>query len=470
MSQSDRITLFEVFDRIMDPIVLMDFNLKIEYTNDSANNLFEKSIKRILGKNIADFLILDTILQSKINEALAAPADLPTYYSEFLITTYNQKSIMALVNLRTISIDDQTKLFFTCRDVTIEQNLHQQYRKQLEQKQILIDSLDRRVFELSFISELLSLSIKNADNESTRSLIFEKILTTFPIEHFALLTSPQFERQQDLSLTTFQSLLDKNGEIRDLFFTSIQNCFFGIKAEDLNPGRIFIFENFTATSLLFCSVHQGRDLSWNFFCFSFEKRWEKVVSQNQDFYSFVCQQSLMIIENHTLYFRSITDDKTRLYNNRYLMHRLDYEVKHLTRYGGHFSLMMIDIDHFKKLNDTYGHLSGDLAIQKVADLMRSACRTTDILARFGGEEFIAILTDTNLENALIVAERLREKIRDTLFYTDMGKEIHITASIGLCACPRHGNDPQELLKSADDALYKAKGQGRDQVCIANERA
>lgn len=469
MSQTDRLTLFEVFDRIMDPIILMDMDLKIEYTNDSANNLLEKSIKRIVGKNIADFFNLDDTLQGKVNEALAAPLDLPTYYSEFLITTYNQKSIMALVNLRTIIVDEEKKLFFTCRDVTIEQNLHQQYRKQLEQKQILIDSLDRRVFELSFISDLLSLSIKNADNESTKALIFDKILSTFPIEHFAHLTSAQFERHQDLSLSTYQSLNDKDQEIRDLFFTSIKNCFFGIKVEDLAPGRIFIFENFTATSLLYCSVHQGRDLSWNFFCFSFEKRWNKEVIHNQDFYSFVCQQSLMIIENHTLYFRSITDDKTRLYNNRYLMHRLDYEVKHLKRYGGNFSLMMIDIDHFKKLNDTYGHLSGDLAIQKVADLMRSACRTTDILARFGGEEFIAILTETNLENALIVAERLREKIRDTLFYSDIGKEIHITASIGLCACPRHGNEAQDLLKAADDALYKAKGQGRDQVCIANER-
>jgi diguanylate cyclase (GGDEF)-like protein len=163
---------------------------------------------------------------------------------------------------------------------------------------------------------------------------------------------------------------------------------------------------------------------------------------------------------------SITDGLTQIYNHRYLVSRLHYEFERAKRYGLPFSLIMLDIDHFKAYNDNNGHLAGDEALKKVARLILGAIRETDIVGRYGGEEFAVILFHADAIQMAEVAERIRRTIEETPFPNEelqpMGR---ITVSIG-GSCLSHGMMTMEdLIRSADEALYRAKKNGRNQVAI-----
>jgi diguanylate cyclase (GGDEF)-like protein len=126
---------------------------------------------------------------------------------------------------------------------------------------------------------------------------------------------------------------------------------------------------------------------------------------------------------------------------------------------------MADVDKFKPYNDTHGHLAGDAALVKVAEILRKATRGVDSVARYGGEEFLVMLLEAPLTTATIVAERIRSRVASEPF--EGGK---LTMSIGIAEYPTHGDTPEELIASADAAMYRAKGQGRDRVVTAGERA
>ena len=161
---------------------------------------------------------------------------------------------------------------------------------------------------------------------------------------------------------------------------------------------------------------------------------------------------------------SITDALTRVYNRRYFMDRIRQEVKRVSRYGPPVSLLMIDIDFFKKVNDTYGHQAGDVVLAGVAGLIKDKLRETDLFARYGGEEFVLVATGTELPGALILAERMRKLIEDASFQT-AGATLTVTVSIGIGTWdPALKDDFEELIRRADAALYRAKEQGRNCVC------
>jgi diguanylate cyclase (GGDEF)-like protein/PAS domain S-box-containing protein len=154
----------------------------------------------------------------------------------------------------------------------------------------------------------------------------------------------------------------------------------------------------------------------------------------------------------------MTDQLTGLFNRSRLDELFDAELRRANRYGTHFSILLLDIDHFKQINDTHGHLVGDDVLYAAAKLLQENIRDVDILGRWGGEEFLFILPNTNQSEALILAEKLRNTLRDHPF-TPVNK---LTASIGISSFIA-GVDADELFKRADDALYRAKAKGRDRV-------
>jgi diguanylate cyclase (GGDEF)-like protein len=154
------------------------------------------------------------------------------------------------------------------------------------------------------------------------------------------------------------------------------------------------------------------------------------------------------------------DQLTRAYNRRKFDERLDMEITRSKRTKIPFSLLMIDIDYFKKVNDEFGHLLGDVVLQKLSDTVKKNIRKEDTFARFGGEEFILILTNSNEQQAFTKAEQLRTIIRDTPFE----KVNNITVSIGVSQY-KENMGFQDILKYSDDALYHAKEEGRDRVCV-----
>lgn len=195
--------------------------------------------------------------------------------------------------------------------------------------------------------------------------------------------------------------------------------------------------------------------------------------QNMDYASFryfdiMISELLAIFKMKYQYtekeFMSVLDGLTGLYNRRQFEIGLEQEYNRTKRHPSDFSLAILDIDFFKKVNDTYGHQYGDYVLKTVANLMKQAFRKTDLLYRYGGEELIMIMPETNIEGAIIPVQRLRRMIEEYDFDYN-GVKTKVTASIGLTMNHPEFNSPAELLKSADEALYKAKESGRNRVVL-----
>lgn len=165
---------------------------------------------------------------------------------------------------------------------------------------------------------------------------------------------------------------------------------------------------------------------------------------------------------------AFTDFLTGIANRRHFMHELESEIRRSQRYDAPFSFAMVDIDHFKKINDQYGHHAGDLILQNFCLKCVNALRTSDMVGRLGGEEFGILMPMTDLHEATRVIERLRSEI-DHSVMSDHGEQIHYTASFGLVSTSQleHGQGLTQLMKMADTALYAAKQLGRNRVFIAN---
>jgi diguanylate cyclase (GGDEF)-like protein len=157
-----------------------------------------------------------------------------------------------------------------------------------------------------------------------------------------------------------------------------------------------------------------------------------------------------------------TDELTRLRNRRYVMRRLEEECERADRLGEPLSILLIDLDHFKQVNDTFGHPFGDQVLRRVANRMKSGLRRYDVLGRIGGEEFLIISPGATLEEAMALAERVRAQI-ETVNVIDGDKECSVTVSIGVTSFSTMEGTPELLMRKADAALYRAKDQGRNRV-------
>ena len=166
---------------------------------------------------------------------------------------------------------------------------------------------------------------------------------------------------------------------------------------------------------------------------------------------------------------SVTDDLTSLYNSRYLNQVLRRESKRASRSGRPLSLLFMDLDGFKSVNDRYGHLCGSRALVEAASVIRGCARETDVAARFGGDEFALVLPDTGSEGAVAVAERVRERIAAHAFLTASdGLNVRLTASVGVATLPDVAASADELIKAADTAMYRVKDTGKNGVVLAAE--
>lgn len=188
-----------------------------------------------------------------------------------------------------------------------------------------------------------------------------------------------------------------------------------------------------------------------------------------NFYKTMIGELLLLLKMHYLYsetqYLSVTDGLTGLYNRRHFEHNVEREFLRAKRYASALSLAMIDIDHFKDINDTYGHQFGDYVLREISKIIYESFRKTDMVYRYGGEELAVILTETSIENATIPLERLRIKISEQQFLYN-GKVANITISVGLGSYLIKMSTKAELIEAADKALYKAKENGRNRV-IAN---
>ncbi|HEB83876.1 MAG TPA: diguanylate cyclase [Bacteroidetes bacterium] len=198
------------------------------------------------------------------------------------------------------------------------------------------------------------------------------------------------------------------------------------------------------------------------------------VARSLRFHQLLTTRETLLAENRELWGKAITDRLTGLYNRQYFEDVIDGEFARAKRYRIHLGCLMFDIDHFKLVNDDYGHLIGDVVLREIGQLVLQTVRRVDIAARYGGEEFVVILPETTPDGVKLVADRLRQNIEEFQFCEktppEGGKMRQVTVSIGASYYP----DPNyatatELLRAADESLYEAKNSGRNRVVVAWEQ-
>ena len=178
-------------------------------------------------------------------------------------------------------------------------------------------------------------------------------------------------------------------------------------------------------------------------------------------FKFVSGGNIEGLYHEEIYRMTIIDGLTQIHNSRYFMDFLEREMARCSRYQRALSLAMLDIDDFKALNDTYGHLAGDHVLRKMAQKISRRIRREELFARYGGEEFALVLPETGIERARIVCEEIRQLVEDEVFVFDE-EEIRITVSMGIASMAGE-LEPHEFIKLADEALYEAKNGGRNRV-------
>lgn len=182
-------------------------------------------------------------------------------------------------------------------------------------------------------------------------------------------------------------------------------------------------------------------------------------------FNFAFQSFYIISLQNKLAMLATTDGLTGLYNHRTFQTRLSEELLRAERYNKNIILLLLDIDHFKRFNDTYGHQTGDEVLKTIANIIRGNTRKVDFPARYGGEEFAIILPECDCNNAMVVAERIRTAVMEYPFYLKDGSRIQITVSIGISCFPKDATQKEDLIKKADTALYSAKNAGRNRVSL-----
>ncbi len=195
----------------------------------------------------------------------------------------------------------------------------------------------------------------------------------------------------------------------------------------------------------------------------FQQRDLALLEALADFAAIALENARHVKRIHEL---TITDDCTSLYNARHMDFVLETEIYRSQRYGYEFSLVFIDLDHFKNVNDSHGHLIGSKLLAEVGQVLKSACRRIDFAFRYGGDEFVIVLPQVNKESAFVVARRLHRLIGEMTWLATEGLNIHFTASVGVASYPSDAKTKVELLHLADEAMYLIKNTTRNGVAAA----
>jgi diguanylate cyclase (GGDEF)-like protein len=197
---------------------------------------------------------------------------------------------------------------------------------------------------------------------------------------------------------------------------------------------------------------------------------EHFTDQEMYFLQSLCDYAAIAIENARAVERiqelTITDDCTGLYNARHLYKTLEAEVYRSARFGYEFSVLFIDLDHFKQVNDTHGHLVGSKLLAEIGYLIKAQLRLIDYAFRYGGDEFVVLLPQTSKDSAITVAKRLRDNLRTSLFCKEEALNLNVRASIGMASYPHDAKTPHDIIRQADEMMYLVKNTTRDNIGIA----
>lgn len=339
--------------------------------------------------------------------------------------------------------------------------------------------LDRKIFEVTTLYEV-SKNIGQADSnlDKIENIVLEKCLQAVKARRISLMMLNDTDKLELKKVREWNELT--NQAIPVDFTTRVNlNSGSGIAGNVVKTGQVYVSNNvkedknflaykknnITPPSNLMCIPLEVKNNVIGVINLSNTIKDKPFSDKDIDFMKTLTSQAAMAIDNTRLFTLAITDGLTGLYMVRHFKNRMEEEIKRARRYSGIFSILFMDIDHFKIFNDTYGHQQGDIVLKGFADIMRECVRTDiDIPARYGGEEFIILLPETDCKGALKCAERLRLMIEEHNF-PGQEEALHVTTSIGISEYPKHSEKLMDLIKQSDTALYYAKEHGRNTVTI-----
>lgn len=336
-------------------------------------------------------------------------------------------------------------------DATQERRINERRaRVAVEQYEKAVSQLAQRVSELQAVSEITEIVHSSLDFERVGPLVLDILAKVIGVEALCLFVIDKEKSETLFSASVGMHAPSPNAIMADSLSTNVL---------DEHYACLAIFDH-AETMVLLCA--SAEDV-------------ERLSSEERLVLGAVASELVVAVENSRLYRLTkrlaITDELTGIANYRHLQNRLDEELLRAKRYDKHVSLVMIDVDDFKSVNDTQGHITGDSVLRELAEVLSRHVREVDLVARYGGEEFSVVLPETDAPGAFIAAEKLREAVSEHLFSGASGEaSLEVTVSLGLATYPAHAQDKETLLREADDALYRAKTGGKNRVMASSTRA
>ncbi len=475
-SQPGSVFDLKLFDSLVNGVILIDENLKMIYANPAIQQMCGLHSNRIGKKDLSSILTFEPdILDLDIKKVVEA-----TPYREVMMKPKAGSAARVQVTIQALpgqilggqvvpsATGELQQWLIYIHDVTLEERLQKKYFEQLKEKEEFIKKLDRKLYETSLMFELAQGMNLFKELSDILNLILMKLEDAFAFSHsvtgtvdretFFLQTA--IVRENSVATNaTYRTM--KNEWVKSFFLKALavgEPCFFkkGDNAEiDLYLQEVFRvdFSNYLFVPL----IH--KDEAGFLFLIDAKQAW----SGDDDDLSLlfgIANQLLSAIDNNRLYEESLIDTLTGIYNLRYFQERLLVEFKKAKQTQKPLSVLMIDVDYFKKFNDNFGHAIGDVVLKQVAQTIIKTCRDTDTAARYGGEEFVVILPETDSIAALAAAERIRKKIESIPFKVGESN-LKITASLGVACFPDACKNMTEIVTCADSAMYVAKRSGRN---------
>jgi diguanylate cyclase (GGDEF)-like protein len=407
---------------------------------------FSKMFKRLgLEGTGLEFFVPLSLSGEPIGLAAFAPSDMPNFSNDF----YPQRfAAQAAPSIKTSVLFETNQQDKQALDRTLK-NLRMLY------------NIGRLMGHISDLRELLNFILNEAcrttEAQKGSIMLFDEETKSLVIRVVQGVPDPALEKKINEGEITCASFKPGEGVAGRVFQDKRT-----IVVNDVAANEEFSNKDQANVQSILCAPLVVNDEAIGVINITNKKELKPFTDEDQQLILALASQAAISIHRSQLYNLAIKDELTGLFIRRFFAQRVAEEIKRADRYHGEFTVIMVDIDHFKKINDTYGHLVGDKALVALARSVESSLRSSDLVSRYGGEEFAILLPETTAEGALPLAERIRQKV-ESLIVPEMGRNM--TISLGIAVYPKHGSDLTGLIKSADMALYQAKHEGRNRVIL-----
>jgi diguanylate cyclase (GGDEF)-like protein len=472
---------FDSFSIFLHPVLVIDFEGHVIYSNDACEESFGLSHRQLRAKAFPEAFSFEP----KLPFALAEITDRTGYFNCAFATGKKEGNVAVALE----PIRDElgiTRLVVSFYDSTVETRLMQKYQGERSQRESLEEEvlnqradlliannqLQRKITQTEFLLKFYARTRFALETDAIARQFLQLACVELGFQHgffFSYqervwrLGSYYYPEIQKDHATKLQSEAQKS--IVDPPFLRFSEAVGFLSEAMLKDNRLLdLYKTMgvlrVANGAVVC-LHRDNQPIGEFHFLNYAHN-QRIGESAMDMLRYMVDPVSLTFENAELYRASVTDELTQINNVRYFRIRLHNEIMRTRKDETPLALLMFDIDHFKSINDRYGHQVGDQAIRAMANALKMGVRGGDIVARYGGEEMAAILPGATLETALVVAERLRAHVAEIVVDSDQGP-VQFTTSVGVSTLPSDATEMEALINCADQALYRAKREGRNRV-------